>query len=266
MSDKIEKIKKMRPIDDVLFEILARNPKVCEEMLRTILEDENLVVENVITQASERNLYGRSVRLDALCTLGDGSKCNIEVQRADNDNHLRRVRFNASSITVNESQPGEDFSKVLDLIVVYISEFDIFGQGLTTYHIDKIIRESGNVVNDGLHEVFVNAAIDDGTDIAELMKCFKEEKVNNFKFPYLSSEVNRIKSTEGGISSMCKIVDELIAEEVAERDAKLAEKDAKLAEKAEEIAEKDAKLAEKDAKLAEMSAELEKLRAQLDNK
>ena len=59
-------------------------------MLRTILEDDELVVQDVITQNSEKNLYGRSVRLDALCTLGNGEKCNIEIQRSDNDDHLRR--------------------------------------------------------------------------------------------------------------------------------------------------------------------------------
>ena len=41
--------------------------------------------------------------MDALCVLGNGAKVNIEVQRSDNDNHLRRVRFNASSITVRRS-------------------------------------------------------------------------------------------------------------------------------------------------------------------
>lgn len=71
----------------MFFEVLANKP-VCQEMLRTILEDEELIVQDVITQNSEKNLYGRSVRLDALCTLGNGEKCNIEIQRSDNDDHL----------------------------------------------------------------------------------------------------------------------------------------------------------------------------------
>ncbi len=66
----------------MFFEVLANKP-VCQEMLRTILEDEELIVQDVITQNSEKNLYGRSVRLDALCTLGNGEKCNIEIQRSD---------------------------------------------------------------------------------------------------------------------------------------------------------------------------------------
>ena len=66
-------------MDDVFFEVFAKDIPACQEILRTILEDDRLIVEEVIVQSSERNLYGRSVRLDALCTLGNGSKCNIEV-------------------------------------------------------------------------------------------------------------------------------------------------------------------------------------------
>ena len=97
-------------------------------MLRTILEDEELIVKDVITQNSEKNLYGRSVRLDALCTLGNGEKCNIEIQRSDNDDHLRRVRYNASSITLRDSQSGTKFNKIPEVYVVFISEFDVFNE------------------------------------------------------------------------------------------------------------------------------------------
>lgn len=58
--------------------------------------------------------------MDALCVLGNGAKVNIEVQRSDNDDHLRRVRFNASSITVKDSEPGTKFDDVLELYVVYM--------------------------------------------------------------------------------------------------------------------------------------------------
>ena len=69
---KVEKVKELRPIDDVFFEVLADDIPFCQEMLRILIEDENLVVKDVILQSSQRNLYGRSVRLDALCILGNG--------------------------------------------------------------------------------------------------------------------------------------------------------------------------------------------------
>ena len=219
-EEKKKRVAKLRPIDDVFFEALAQNPKVCQEILRVILEDDKLVVNDVITQNSERNIYGRSVRLDALCTLGTGEKCNIEVQRSDNDDHLRRARFNASVITAINSDPGTKFENVKDVCIVYISQFDVFKQGRTIYHVDKMIRETGTYVDDGLREIFVNTAVNDGSDISELMACFLAEKVDNPKFPELSSEVKRLKETEGGLDVMCDVMEKYNQEAVDKNERK----------------------------------------------
>ena len=216
LSEKIDKIKDFRPIDDVFFEVLAQDPKVCEEILQVILEDSELQVEDVIVQSSERNLYGRSVRLDALCTLGNGTKCNIEIQRSDNDNHLKRARFNAASITVRESSPGDRFDDVVEVYIVYISEFDIFKEDKTIYHVEKVLKETGTVVDDGLHEIFVNTTIDDGSIIADLMNCFTKKEVNNPKFPKFSKRVKELKTTEGGANAMCEVIEKYLIQQLVE--------------------------------------------------
>ena len=203
---KFEKVRNLRPIDDVCFEYLAAQPGVCREMLRTILEDPGLEVKEVTVQSSERNLYGRSVRLDALCTLGSGRLVNIEVQRSDNDDHLKRARYNAAVITSKNTNPGDNFKDIPDLIVVYISEFDFLKQNLTTYHIEKVIRETGTPVDDGLHEIFVNTVVKDGSDISDLMSCFKRPEFDDPKFPVLSYTMKNMKETEKGVSAMCAVM------------------------------------------------------------
>lgn len=210
LEEKLEKVKDLRPIDDVFFEVLAKNKEVCQEILRVILEDKDLIVTKVIVQSSESNLYGRGVRLDALCTLGNGELCNIEIQRSNNDNHLKRVRFNASMITVKESNSRMDFKDIKDVYIVYISEFDFLKGGKTIYHIDKVVRETGVEVDDGLHEIFVNTVIDDGSDIAELMSCFIKKEFHNAKFPKFSEEVKRLKETGGGAQAVCEVMEKYI--------------------------------------------------------
>ncbi len=219
-EEKIERIRLLRPIDDTFFEVLMQSREVCQEILRVILSDETLLVEQVIPQAHMQNLYGRSVCLDALCVMGDGKKCNVEVQRADSDNHLKRVRFHASVITARDSETGMRFDEVLDLCVVYISEKDFLKGGKPIYHIDKVIRETGERVDDGLQEIFVNAEVNDNSEIAQLMECFKQQEIGNPGFPELSAEVKRLKETEGGLGPMCKIVQEIVeAERKEEREA-----------------------------------------------
>ena len=216
LEEKIEQVKNFRPIDDTFFEVLADDIGVCQEMLRIILEDEKLIVKDVIVQSSKRNLYGRSVRLDALCILGNGKKCNVEVQRSNKDHHLKRVRFNASSITVRDSQTGEKFEKTIDLIVVYISEFDIFKGGRVIYHVDSVIRETQEKIDDGLERVFVNTAVKDGTTISEYMDCFLQKEIDNAKFPELTNRVHYLKHEEGGVNAVCEVMRKY-SEEVAEK-------------------------------------------------
>ena len=219
LEQKKQKVQDFRPIDDLFFEVLANDVSFCQEILRTILEDNKLIVNDVIVQSSERNLYGRSVRLDALCMLGNGEKCNIEVQRSDNDNHLKRVRFNASSITIKESQVNELFQDVAEVYVVYISEFDIFEKGRTIYHVENVIRETGDPLDDGLHRIFVNTICDDGTDIADLMSCFTEKEVNNPKFPVFTSRMHKLKNEKGGLDIMCEVMQKY--EQIAAKKARI---------------------------------------------
>ena len=215
-EEKLRQIREFRPIDDIFFQVLASNPRVCEEMLRTILGDRELEVVEVITQASEANLLGRSVRLDALCTLGNGKKVNIEVQRADHDDHFRRVRYYASVITAAATDPGERFADIPDLYVIYISEHDFLKEKKTTYHLDHVIRETGTVIHNGLEVIFVKTEIFDGTEIAELMQCFRQKMVDNPKFPVFSGEVQHLKETEGGRYKMSETMERLFAKERAE--------------------------------------------------
>ena len=222
--EKIEHIKEFRLIDDIFFEVFASDIPACQEILRVILEDAELIVNDVVVQSSERNLYGRSVRLDALCTLGNGSLCNIEIQRADNDNHLKRARFNAANITVKESETGTNFEKIKDVYIIYISEKDFFKGGFTTYHIDKVIRENGITVDDGLHEIFVNASVNDGSNIAELMQCFTQKNLNNPKFRAVTRRFKELKETEGGLTVMCKLMDDIVKEEKKEENIKRIKK------------------------------------------
>ncbi len=211
-EEKLKKVEESNLFDDLFFSVAAEDIAFCEEVLQTILLDKYLKVESVTVQRDERNLYGRSVILDALCILGDGRKCNIEVQKEDNVDHIKRVRFNSSVITARESNTGDSFNELITLIVVYISRTDILKRGKTIYHIVNTIRETGEEIDDGLYRIFVNAEINDETDISELMDCFMQKEVNNPKFPNVSNRVKYLKKDEGGRRNMLSLREEFIAE------------------------------------------------------
>ena len=220
MSNKetLEKVQRLRPIDDVFFERLMENKRVCQEILRVILNDDKLIVKSVVNQKSIQNLYGRSVRLDALCILGNGDICNIEVQKADNDDHVRRVRYNESLVTSNFTPKSTKFASVPSLVMVFVSRFDIFRKNRNIYHAHTVLTDEGlgyELVDNGVSEVYVNTAVKDGSTLSELMGCFEQEKVDNAKFPNLTKEVKYYKENEKGVSRMCQIIEEYAQEKAA---------------------------------------------------
>ena len=209
--------KLLNPIDDLMFCKMAEHKEFCEEILRVILEDEGLTVVEAIPQWQGKNLSGRSVVLDAKCVTGDGRQINIEVQKANDDNHLKRVRYNAAVLTTNISETGSKFEFIPDVCIVFISKFDMFDGGLPLYHIDKVVRETGQVIDDGLTEIFVNTVNYDGSKPARLMKLFTDnDAYSSDEFPITSELKSRLKSSEGGSRTMNEILEKLISDEKRE--------------------------------------------------
>ena len=222
-----EIVKQLNIIDDTLFQKMAEDPGFCEEVISTVLE-QKVIVKEVTPQNSIKNLQGRSVTLDALCELENGKECNVEVQKANDDDHQKRVRYNTSCITANITEPGAKFKNVPDVIAIYISKFDMFQSEKTVYHIDRVVRETGEVQDNGLQEIYVNTKIDDGTDISELMHIFTVADAYNFeKFPRVSKRKKQFKESEGDNEEMCDLVENYAKKRAEEATAEKAADSAK---------------------------------------
>ena len=76
-----------------------------EVVLRAVMGNDRLRVTEIITQQSVPNLYGRSVRFDALATDGENIY-DVEIQRSDEGAIPRRARYNSSMIDSREVSKG----------------------------------------------------------------------------------------------------------------------------------------------------------------
>ena len=208
---------KLNPIDDAFFVKMAEDLEFCEELLQVILEDKGIKVLENNYQYMIKNLQGKSCVLDLLCRLGSGHIVHVEVQKADDDDHQKRVRYNASVLTANITDPGKRYELVPDVISIFISRFDVFDKGLTTYHVERTIKETGEVLDNGTREVYVNSKIDDGSDIADLMKVFADDAAyDDGKFPKTSARKRLFKTTDKGVNTMCDIIERNRQEAAAE--------------------------------------------------
>ena len=259
-SRTMEFVQKLRPIDNAFFPVLGQDPGVMEEILRVILNDDTLTVEKVIAEYTLPNLPGRGVRLDSFCETGDGHRINVEVQKADDDDHIRRCRYNAAGMTWKEAEKGTRFKDLPDVCVVYITEHDFLHGGRTVYHVDKILRENGSLIDDGSSVIYVNTAVNDGSAISDLMQCFMQKTVNDPRFPRLSERVHQYKNTEKGAAEMCeeleRYIDEITEEmqtKVVQLQASNSEKDRALFENSKIISEKNKAITEKDKEIARLN-------------
>ena len=201
-------VSKLNVIDDIFFHKMVEDIEVCQEILRILLEDNNLEVTENHPQDSLKNLQGKSVILDARCRDSNGRYYNVEVQKADNDDHQRRVRYNGSLNTSAATKTGTDYFNVPDVTIIFISAFDLFTEKRTIYHVERCLKETGTFVDNGFHEIYVNTRVNDGSDIAELMQFFKNSTGYHDNFPRLSDRVRLFKETEEGVTYMSSVIDD----------------------------------------------------------
>jgi predicted transposase/invertase (TIGR01784 family) len=97
--------------------------------LQIVLEKPDLKVLDVRTQVFVENLLNRSVRLDILATDSTGAKLNVEVQRSDKGAGRKRARYNSSMMDANLLKKGEDFDKLPETWVIFITDNDVMGKG-----------------------------------------------------------------------------------------------------------------------------------------
>ena len=210
-----EYIKKLNPIDDIIFRKMAENKELCEEILRVFLQDSYLKVLNNKSQYAITNIDRRSVILDAYCELRDGKRVNIEVQNADNVNHQKRVRYYSSVLTTSLMRKGENFDNVPEVCMIYICNFDVFRENKSLYLIKRVIDGSNTEVDNGLKEIYISANISDGSALSELMEVFTKDDCYSDNFPITSKMKYDFKYVKEGnkMTDAMKEIYEIFEEE-----------------------------------------------------
>ena len=115
------------------------------------------------------------------------------------------------------------FKNVPDVCIVFISKFDIFKGKSPIYHVDRVVRETGAVVDNGFEEIYVNTKVRNGLDVSELMRIFVEDNAYSTRFPKTSEIKRRYKIVDGG-GDMGSAIERFKQEGRMEVFAKLLEK------------------------------------------
>ena len=213
----LERIKRLRLMDDDFFRVCFKDDKEgAQFILRIILDKKDLVVTNMRTQHSIRNLQGHSVILDVFATDSERRMYNIEVQRSDTGASPKRARYLSSMIDANYFRPSEDYVGIPQTYVIFITENDVLRENRPIYHIERVITESGNRFNDEAHIVYVNASYNEDTALGRLMHDFRCADPGDMIYPELREKTIPFKEDEKEAPKMSEIWEEVRREGIAE--------------------------------------------------
>ena len=134
---------------------------------------------------------------------------NIEIQRNDKGAGVKRARYNSGVIDANVTEPGEQYEKLNETYVIFITENDVLGHGLPIYHIDRVIKEIGESFGDESHIIYVNSQIKDETALGKLMHDFSCTSAKDMFYEVLADRVHYFKEDEKGVAVMCKVMEDM---------------------------------------------------------
>ena len=195
--------------DDFMSKCLENAPECIELMLRIIIGKKDLKVVKSQTEYPIKSLQGRGVRFDVFARDSKGREYDIEIQRSDHGAEPRRARYNSALMDANALDSGEDFAKLRDTYVIFITENDVMGGGKEIYEIDRTIRQMrGKKFGDGSHIVYVNGATRSETAIGKLVHDLRCRDAAEMHFEVLKKRVGQFKNSEEGRRVMCKAVEE----------------------------------------------------------
>ena len=184
--------------DAPMFGRVMRNEELCKQVLEVILNIEIDHIEYLNTE-QEVSAYNdaKGVRLDVYLKSSD-KVFDIEMQTTDTP-YGKRMRYYQAAIDSTLLNKGEDYTKLVESYIIFISTQDPFGKDIPLYTIERRCMETDIVDNfDDSHWLILNAkAWDKDTDKArsELLQYIQSSKVGDSSLiQAISHEVDRNNS------------------------------------------------------------------------
>ena len=214
-AELLAKIPTFKLMDDTYMNVFFNEqPKLVELLLRILLQKDDLKVISSRTQRPLKNIQGRSLILDIDAVDGDNVFYDVEVQQESSGADPERARLHTSMIDSNALLPGDQFVKLPESYVIFITREDYFDAGLPFYTINRHIEQLNmQPFLDRQHIIYVNGKFDDNSAIGRLMHDFRCENPSDMYYKELAERAHYLKETEGGRDNMCKAMEELLNDE-----------------------------------------------------
>ncbi len=189
-----------------------KDDKATQHVLRILTGKKNLKVNQNLTEYRISKLDTKDAVLDVIAVDESGIFYHIEIQLANSDDHVKRVRFYSAMVDSELLEKGTKYRDLPDTYIFYISMDDFMELGEPIARIESSIGSKKKSYDDGKCIYYVNAGVDDASDVAKLMNYFKLADPNDSSQGELSDRVHVLKCEKEGEESMCAITQSFVDE------------------------------------------------------
>ena len=194
LRDDVRKLlSKFILMDDDFMRVVLKDVRCTEYILQTILKKPRLRVKEQVLQEDLKNLQGRSVILDCLCTDESGAVYNIELQNSRSGASPLRARYHAGMIDMHILKAGENFTRLPESYVIFICRKDALKENRQIYHVKRIIEESGNTFPDKAQIIYINTEKSSDDELGRMIKDFYTEDPKEIRSTVLARRIAEIK-------------------------------------------------------------------------
>ncbi|WP_394903563.1 Rpn family recombination-promoting nuclease/putative transposase [Clostridium butyricum] len=158
MNKKVKTLQELNLEDDFLFAKVMSDKEICKEFLEKLLDVRIEKVEMPVNQKVIDLLVDcKGIRLDIYVKDENNTVYNVEMQRIDNKNLGKRMRYYQGNIDIDCIQKGKDYKELTKSYVIFICTFDYFKCGRHKYTFENVCLEDNNIrLTDGTQKIILS--------------------------------------------------------------------------------------------------------------
>ena len=156
--------------DRFLFPAALEDPITCRLILECIVEEEigELAVKVEYTRTDNSEL--KCIRLDVYAKdVITEVSYNLEMQNKNEYNLPLRSRYYQAQLDSGSLEPGDKYTDLKPLYVIFICNFDPFGQGLYRYTFSMQCEERELPLNDGVKRIFFSTKGKNDNEVPQIL-------------------------------------------------------------------------------------------------
>ena len=207
-----EKIKHFTIMNDIFMRNVLKETACTEYILQVIMNRTDLKVIDQTLQKDYKNLQGRSAILDCVAKDAENNFFNVEIQGENDGASPKRARYHCGLLDMNLLNPVDPFDRLPETYVIFITKNDVLGYNQPISHIQRRIKETEDIFQDGQHILYVNSKKQDDTELGRLMHDLHCKEADEMYSNILATRVHQLKETEEGVNQMCQELEEIYNE------------------------------------------------------